>query len=60
MRRQKVGPTIDQINADIPAYTKMFEIVIFVVYDVFNAISDDKKFISALKRDKKEVEVLVL
>ncbi len=59
-KKEKVGPTIDQINADIPAYTQMFRRVIFVVYDVYSSISDVKRFSSDLKRDRTELEVLVM
>lgn len=59
-RKGKVGQTIDQINADIPAYIKMFSRIIFVVYDAYNAITDKKRFISDLKGNRREVEVLVV
>lgn len=59
-KKEKLGPTIDQINADIPAYTKEFKRIVFVVYDSYNSIADKTRFISDLKRNSKEIEVLVL
>jgi hypothetical protein len=59
-KKEKVGQTIDQINADIPAYIRMFKRVIFLVYDAYNAIVDEKRFVSELKDNRREIEVLVL
>jgi hypothetical protein len=59
-RKEKVGSTIDEINADIPGYIGMFKRIIFVVYDVYNAILDDKRFIADLKKDRTGINVLVL
>ena len=59
-KKEKVGQAIDQINADIAAYIKMFKRIVFVVYDVYNAIADRERFASDLKQNKREIEVLVL
>lgn len=59
-KKEKLSPTIDQINADIPPYLTFFKKVVFVVYDAHKVISDEKRFVSELKGNRKEVEVLVL
>lgn len=40
----KVGPVIDQINADVLAYGKEYSVQVYVVYDCGGAISDVSEF----------------
>jgi hypothetical protein len=40
----KIGPVIDEINADIVAYGKAYRILVFVVYDVSGCIRDGAEF----------------
>lgn len=45
--KARVGPAIDEINADIQAYGKSYDAVVFVIYDTGGSIRDDAEF----KRD---------
>lgn len=40
----KVGPVIDQINADVVAYGKDYDVQVYVVYDCGGVISDVSEF----------------
>lgn len=55
----KLGTTIDEINADIQSYRKVYDVVVVVVYDIGGIIRDDDEF----RRDLEAtdgVRVLVL
>ena len=41
--KQKIGSLVDEINADIRAYSKKYEKLLFVVYDI-GCIQDEDEF----------------
>jgi hypothetical protein len=40
----RLGEVVDQINADIQAYGKAYDVLVFVVYDIAGLIRDDSEF----------------
>lgn len=40
----RLGTTIDEINADIQSYSKVYDVLVVVVYDVGGVIRDDAEF----------------
>lgn len=48
----RLGAVIDEVNADILAYSKAYKAVVFVVYDVAGGVRDDAEF----RRDLEAVD----